>query len=209
MTPAAIWTARIVEKIGFMRTLPASANETPGYDANPLSPPPRGDDPRPEGMNGTSHGVRFIPASAWPLALAVYAYLAATISAAWVLWNSYRAADRELSVASALLWQGGVYGLWIPVGLTLWWLLRRRTLDGRAVGLAAVASAACVAFHATGAAALDVAFSDRLGWADLGGQALRRLPVDLALLTALLACAAGAEWRRQASEAGRQARALE
>lgn len=118
-----------------------------------------------------------------------------------LLWTQRRSAGMDADIAGIAVWQALVYGLWAPVGLGLYLLLRRIGLGLQ--GLAAITGFVfpALAFHGLAAAALDLRWSPRMAALGLPAALAERLPVDLLVYLAI----AGATW---AFAAHRQSRGL-
>ncbi|MDQ0465495.1 DNA-binding LytR/AlgR family response regulator [Caulobacter ginsengisoli] len=137
-------------------------------------------------------------AAAWPWLLGLYAYVATVLSAAWFLRRWERAVGEPVSVATSLLWQGLVYGAWLPVAAVLWLLFRRLGLKPAALLAVAVLGLVSIPGHALVAALLDERFSPYSR--DLAARIEGRLPVELLLFTALAAAGAAAHLHRRSAE---------
>lgn len=143
-----------------------------------------------------------------PLALGAFAWTATTLTASAVLVLT-RYPPGALPWSRALLWQGLVYGAWIPIAPLLAWSLSRARGPGRAVAAVYGLGLALVPAHAVLAGLLDAAFSPRVGvdaWRRLAGE---RAPVDLLIYTALVALVLGWSAHRRAVAEADRARELE
>lgn len=136
------------------------------------------------------------------VALSAYALTVTIAAASVVIASGRQAAGQPIDPAAILLWQGLVYGLWIPAG----WLLNRmleRTTSPFNFGLIGAMIVISVS-HSLIAGALDAAFS-RLPDLTLAEAAIDRAPIDMLTVTGLAAAISGWRWR---SEAGRLQQAL-
>lgn len=140
-------------------------------------------------------------------AFTAYAWVMTTVCAAW--FARRLAADRghAVNVAESLVWQGGIYGAWLPAAGLVWLLLRRY---GRgAISLLALyqAGVLIVPLEALTSALIDSAFMPSSSV--MAARVLARLPVSLLLYTAIIAIGLAASNHQEAREEKARARALE
>ena len=136
--------------------------------------------------------------AAWPWLFGLYAYVATVLSAAWFLRRWERATGEAVSVATSLLWQGLVYGAWLPVAAALWLVFRRLGLKAAALLAVLALGLASIPGHALVAALLDERFSPYSR--DLAARVEGRLPVELLIYTALAAAGAAAHLHQRSAE---------
>lgn len=138
-----------------------------------------------------------LPTAAWVWAFAVYSYVASTICAAWFIRHG-AAADAPVSLGRSLLWQGLVYGLWIPPAILVWLILKRFGPGARAILVLGAATAPVTILNAFGAAGIGLVFgATSWTYADWAGRALGHGPVALLLFTAVaMVGLAAAHWQR-------------
>jgi hypothetical protein len=164
----------------------------------------RGSDLEPPASRGGGLRLSRISTAAWVAAFTAYSYVMTTVCAAWFL---RRGGGSEPGVAESLLWQGAVYGLWLPVGTLVWLLLRRFGAGPRAFAFLSLAGFIIVPLHSLATKAIDLAFG--AGGAGLLEGAIVRAPVSLLIYTAICAVGAAAVHRSRAVEARSHARSLE
>ena len=146
--------------------------------------------------------------SHWVLCLATMALTTTTGTAAAVLAHGRASAGMPADWPGLLLWQGLVFGSWVPIG---WGLSRLTARVGFKVRLVAVLYGLGVpvaGVHAALAATLDVIFSPRMQGADWGRLVLARAPVDMLVYVALATFAAALHGQRLATEAAARAAEL-
>lgn len=117
------------------------------------------------------------------------------------MWRGRAAAGADADIGSILLWQGLVYGLWLPVGFIVLFVVRRSGLSLKGLGAAAALGLPMTILHAVGASLLDVSWSPRVAGLGLAAAIFERLPVSLLIYMVLV----GAVW---ALAAQREASAL-
>lgn len=111
-----------------------------------------------------------------------------------------------MGVVRSLVWQGAVYGLWIPAAVGVWLILKRFGAGGRAVvvlGLTAIPVTVLEAFGATGVGLVFGGEPWTVG--DWAGRALAHAPVALLLFTAIAMVGLAAAHRQRAVEARQEA----
>jgi hypothetical protein len=135
-----------------------------------------------------------------PSAIAFYVWFVSIGGASWYLWRARAAAGASADFWSILLWQCGVYSLWVPVGVALLRLVRRFGLGLRGLYGAAALAFPATLLHALLAGLLDLAWSPNVAALGLAGAVIQRLPVDLLVFMTL----SGAIWalaaQRRANE---------
>ncbi|HST91110.1 MAG TPA: hypothetical protein VLJ13_02840, partial [Brevundimonas sp.] len=164
----------------------------------------RGAGGRPPASGGGGLRLTRISTTGWVAAFTAYSYVMTTVCAAWFL---RRGGGSEPGVAKSLLWQGAVYGLWLPVGALVWLLLRRFGAGPRAFAALSAAGFIIVPLHSLATKSIDLAFG--AGGASLLEGAIVRAPVSLLIYTAVCAVGAAAAHRSRALEARSHARSLE
>jgi DNA-binding LytR/AlgR family response regulator len=135
----------------------------------------------------------------WPLLVGLYAWTASTVGAALYLWRNRALAGMEADLPSILLWQGLMYGLWLPVGLMMPAIMRRWGLGRTGLVAAALLAPVAILLHAAGAAWLDTLWSPRVAELGLAAGTVERLPTDLLVYMVLVAAAWGLAASRRAS----------
>jgi hypothetical protein len=146
------------------------------------------------------------PALVWTFT--AYSWIATTVCAAWFVRHGAVAGGQEAGVGGSLLWQGAVFGLWLPAGALCWLLIRQLGVGGRTLLAMTLAMAAVVPLEALGGTAVDVAFGS-LAWPDWPARVLGRVPTAILLWTAICAVGLAAAQRSQAVEARGRATRLE
>lgn len=147
--------------------------------------------------------LRAVPTQAWVWGFTAYSYVVTTVCAAWFV-----RADTGAGLMTSLVWQGSIYGLWLPVAGGVALMLRRFGAGAQAFGAATVAMLVLVPLAALGTTWIDLSYrdADMAGWAK---RALWRLPVAILLYTAIVAVGFAAAHRQRAVEARQRAEALE
>lgn len=112
------------------------------------------------------------------LGLAAYSYAATVLSAAWFMRR-----DGVLELGPSIAWAALKYGVWIPVGLAVWRVLRRWP-DWRGAAILTALGPILVAAGAVAAYAVDLTFRGAAGWAF--APVLERLPVAMLFYTAMV-----------------------
>ncbi len=147
--------------------------------------------------------LRAVPTAAWVWGFTAYAWVVTTVCAAWFV-----RADTDADLTTSLVWQGSIYGLWLPVAGVVALILRRFGAGGRAFGATTAAMLVLVPLAALSTTWIDLSYrgADMAGWAE---RALWRLPVAILLYTAIVAVGFAAAHRQRAVEARQRAEALE
>lgn len=147
--------------------------------------------------------LRAVPTAAWVWGFTAYAWVVTTVCAAWFV-----RADTGADLMTSLVWQGSIYGLWLPVAGVVALILRRFGAGGRAFGATTAAMLVLVPLAALSTTWIDLSYrgADMAGWAE---RALWRLPVAILLYTAIVAVGFAAAHRQRAVEARRRAEVLE
>ncbi|MFN4092130.1 MAG: LytTR family DNA-binding domain-containing protein [Brevundimonas sp.] len=147
--------------------------------------------------------LRSVPTAAWVWGFTAYAWVVTTVCAAWFV-----RADTGVDLITSLVWQGAIYGLWLPVAGIVALILRRFGAGAQAFGATTGAMLALVPLAALGTTWIDLSFrgADMAGWAE---RALWRLPVAILLYTAIVAVGFAAAHRQRAVEARQRAEGLE
>jgi DNA-binding LytR/AlgR family response regulator len=144
----------------------------------------------------------------WVGVFTAYSYVVTTVCAAWFMRRAVEAGGGRLGVVDSLMWQGASYGLWLPVAIIVWLMIRRFGAGLAALAALTVAGLVVVPFVSLGGAAIDLAFAEGPA-SELAGRALARTPVAILLYTAICAVGAAAAHRSRAVEAQAHARTLE
>ncbi|HEY8593211.1 MAG TPA: LytTR family DNA-binding domain-containing protein [Sphingomicrobium sp.] len=109
-------------------------------------------------------------------------------------------AGEEPSFRSMLVWQGIIYGFWIPVGFWVWQLFRSRGLVARAITKYLVAGALIIPLHAIlSMLAFDTHWATP-GSIDLKSLAAQRAHVDFLLYASFGILALAAFFQARAAE---------
>jgi len=147
--------------------------------------------------------MKAVPTAAWVWGFTAYAWVVTTVCAAWFV-----RADTDADLTTSLVWQGSIYGLWLPVAGVVALILRRFGAGGRAFGATTAAMLVLVPLAALSTTWIDLSYrgADMAGWAE---RALWRLPVAILLYTAIVAVGFAAAHRQRAVEARQRAEALE
>ncbi|MFY7850769.1 MAG: LytTR family DNA-binding domain-containing protein [Brevundimonas sp.] len=155
-------------------------------------------------------GVRLsrITTAEWVGVLTAYSYLMTSTSAAWFLRREVEARGGQLGVAESLLWQGAVYGLWLPVCLLVWQMLNRFGAGARTMSVMTLAGLVIVPLQALAATGLDTAFGAGTS-SEIFERTIGRAPVAILLYTAICAVGMAAAHRSRAVAARTYAKALE
>ena len=114
------------------------------------------------------------------LGLAAYSYVATILSAAWFMRR-----DDALAFWESVLWAAARYGIWIPVGLVVWAVLRRWP-DWRGAAILTALGPPAASLGAGAAWAVDLAFRGHPTPTDWASPVLDRLPVALLFYTAVV-----------------------
>lgn len=144
-----------------------------------------------------------VPTAAWVWGFTVYAWVMTTVCAAWFV-----RADTGVDLITSLVWQGAIYGLWLPVAGVVALIMRRFGAGAQAFGAATGAMLILVPLAALGTTGIDLSYrgAGMSAWAE---RALWRLPVAILLYTAIVAVGFAAAHRQRAVEARQRAEALE
>ncbi|MGH7019782.1 MAG: hypothetical protein ACREEY_07885 [Brevundimonas sp.] len=138
-----------------------------------------------------------------------YAWSASTVCAAWFAYRFSIERGAALEPLLCLVWQGLVFGAWLPAGGVVWLLLRRFGVTGRGFAALTMAMLPVVLLEAVGGSALDILFAGDRDFAGLGGRVIAKAPVAILLWTALCAVGLAAVQRDRALDARRRADMLE
>ncbi|MNS09063.1 LytTr DNA-binding domain protein [compost metagenome] len=138
-----------------------------------------------------------------------YAWAASTVCAAWFAYRFSLERGAALAPVLCLVWQGLVFGAWLPAGGLVWLLINRFGATGRGLAALTLAMLPVVLLEAVGGSALDILFAGGGDFAGLGGRAIAKAPVAILLWTALCAIGLAAAQRNRALDARRRADMLE
>ena len=116
------------------------------------------------------------------------------------------AAGAPIAWPSALIWQGLIYGTWLPFAGIILWLVRRLGLTARLILILYPVIMAYTALHAISATWIDARFG---GWTITFSHWLGRLPVDILIATAIATLVAAVRGHRLATDAREQAAGLQ
>jgi DNA-binding LytR/AlgR family response regulator len=130
-----------------------------------------------------------------------------TVAAAWFARRFAAARGEPLDFAGSLLWQGAVYGAWLPVAGLVWALLRRFGSGARGVAALTAALLVVVPLESLASTWIDGLFLGAA--ADPWARVLGRAPVCILLYTAMVAVGLAAAHHRRAAEARARTRDLE
>ncbi|WP_197272466.1 LytTR family DNA-binding domain-containing protein [Brevundimonas sp. AAP58] len=139
--------------------------------------------------------------------LAAYAY-SVTVLCAAAYHSAWNPNDAKISFGGAVIWQGVVYGLWVPLGMGLLNALERCRTIRRGLLLLGLTTAPSVALHTVLASWADVAFSPTLEWRNFPALVGARLPIDIAIWTMIAASLFALIWRKRAAAETDQVRRL-
>jgi DNA-binding LytR/AlgR family response regulator len=138
-----------------------------------------------------------------------YSWAATTLCAAWFAHRFSVERDAALEPALCLIWQGLVFGAWLPAGGLAWLLLRHFGTTGRGLAALTLAMLPVVPLEAAAGSALDILFAGGGDFAGLARRAISKAPVAILIWTALCAVGLAAVQRDRALEARRRADMLE
>ena len=139
----------------------------------------------------------------------IYSWVASTVCAAWFAYRFSVERDGALEPIVCLIWQGLVFGAWVPAGGLVWFLLKRFGTTGRGLASLILAMLPVVLFEALVGSALDIFFAARGDFADLIERSLSKTPVAILLWTAICAVGVAAVQRERALKARQQSDMLE
>jgi DNA-binding LytR/AlgR family response regulator len=132
-----------------------------------------------------------------PLLLGSYAYGAALVGSTTVLVVGRRSVGLEAPVAQLLMWQALNYGLWLPVAWVAAVIFAEEGAFARLIWRCALLGLIAAPAHSILGALLDLRFS--VHPKPLLPALVDRLPVDILVVTAIIAAVAALEaWRRSA-----------
>lgn len=150
-----------------------------------------------------------LPTAALVWAFSIYSYLASTICAAWYVRHA-APAEAPIGLGTSLLWQGAVYGLWIPVAGAVWLILRRLGTGFRAMVALTLTALPVTLFEAFAATGVARVFTGQPGsFASWSSRALNHAPVALLLFTAITMVGIAAAQHARAAQARADTQRLE
>ena len=138
-----------------------------------------------------------------------YSWTVTTLCASWFAHRTAIARGAPLDAATCLLWQGAVFGAWLPAGLLVWVIIRRFGTGARGLLAASAATLVVAPFEAAAGAVLDIVIAGRRDFSGLLDHAIAKIPVAILLWTAICAVALAATQRQRMIETRQRAEALE
>jgi len=138
-----------------------------------------------------------------------YSWAMTTLCASWFAHRSAIARGAPLDIVTCLLWQGAVFGAWLPAGLLAWAVIRRFGSGARGLMAASAATLVVAPLEAAVGSVLDIAIAGGGSFSGLLDHAIAKIPVAILLWTAICAVALAATQRQRMIETRQRAEALE
>ena len=142
----------------------------------------------------------------WPMAMTGVIFITTVACASAAIRVMREAAGAPIAWPPALVWQGLIYGAWLPFAGIILWLVRRLGLTARLILILYPVIIAYTALHAVSATWIDARFG---GWTITFSHWMGRLPVDILIATAIATLVAAIRGHCLTTHAREQAAGLQ
>jgi len=131
------------------------------------------------------------------VAFAAFTYGVSVLATSLLLYRELQLAEAPQPLADILIWQAGVYAIWLPVAWLVWRIFHRQGSSSVALVRYLWLGTIVVPAHTVLATVVD-ALSAVPGSADLAGLAIQRLQLDLLVYASFGVLAVAAIFHRRA-----------